>query len=85
MLQSSAGTSRAPIQNRRRIVQHPHNCAGDLFGRVCREIWSDKAAAQLASRSGASVRAAEYWLAGARKPSAAAAAAIINELFGHAH
>jgi hypothetical protein len=82
MLQALQETYFAPTTIRRTFVRPTHNRSCDLFGRVCREIWHDKAAAKLAASSRVSVRTAEYWLAGSRKPSAAAEAVVIFEIFG---
>jgi len=82
-LQSSAEPSRAPTTIRGKFQQRgAGNCT---FGAVAKTIWPHKTAFELAARTGASERTAKYWLAGRYEPSAAAAAAIINELFGHAH
>jgi hypothetical protein len=51
-----------------------------LFGRVAKTVWPHKTAAHLAAATGASVRAAEYWIGGQREPSARAVQAIFNEI-----
>lgn len=51
---------------------------GGKFSRAARAIWPQKTAAHLAAAAHVSERAAEYWLAGEREPSAAALLALIN-------
>ena len=64
------------IRSQHTLVRPPER----LFGRVAKAVWPHKTAAHLAAATGASVRAAEYWIGGQREPSARAIQAIFNEL-----
>jgi hypothetical protein len=50
------------------------------FGKVARALWPRKTSAELAYRAHVTERAAKYWLAGKREPSAAAIAAVVAEM-----
>jgi hypothetical protein len=50
------------------------------FSAVARALWPRKTAAHLAAASNVTERAAKRWLAGTRKPPAAAVLAIVNEM-----
>lgn len=61
----------------RTIVQGTARLCSGNFGRAWKGIYPFKAAEELASRAGCSVRAAAYELSGERKPSAKSIAALI--------
>jgi hypothetical protein len=82
-LELSQGRVRVAIATNRKRVRRPKPISGDLLGRVAKQVWPQNTAAELASRSGVTVRAAEYWLAGHVRPNAACAAAIVSEIFGY--
>lgn len=50
------------------------------FALVARVLWPKKTSAELAFRAGVTERAAKYWLAGKREPSAAAFKAVFDEM-----
>ena len=50
------------------------------FGTVVRALWPDKPALNLAQRIGCSERAAQFYIAGKRKPSARAIIVVMDEI-----
>jgi transcriptional regulator with XRE-family HTH domain len=82
-LQFSQVRHHAPITKHRPFGRRRTARTAELFGPVARLCWPSKTAAEIASRVGVTPRAAERWMAGKRQPSAAAAAAIVSEIFGY--
>jgi hypothetical protein len=81
-LQASQAGSHAAIPiERKSFPGGARSCTA--FALVAKALWPRKTAIELSIRTGASERTAKYWLAGRYEPSAAAAAAIVAELFGH--
>lgn len=74
--------ARFSTKSRSTLVRPHERLFGGKFGRVARAIWPSKTAAHLAAAVGVTERAAEYWIAGQREPSAAALVALINEIAG---
>ncbi len=51
-----------------------------FFSDLCDLLWPDKAAFELAQRTGASLRMCRYWLAGSHAPNGRAIGAVLAEL-----
>ena len=68
----STQTRGTPIPRR----EHPF----PVFVAVARAIWPRKTAANLAAQSHVTERAAKFWLAGAREPSAQAFKAVLDKI-----
>jgi hypothetical protein len=63
---------------RRTAVQRTAQMCSGNFGKVCKALWPDKTAEELAARAGyKSVRTAHYEISGEREPSARAIAVVI--------
>jgi hypothetical protein len=80
---------RALAQNPREIASRmagtpvpggEHKNPISAFARAARGIWPEKTAANLAAVAHVSERAAKFWLAGDRHPSARAIRAIVDEI-----
>lgn len=76
MTKVSHGPAEFTTQITRTVIRVPEQ----KFGLVARALWPKKTAAELAARSGVTQRAAEFWIAGHREPSARAIAAVIAEM-----
>lgn len=74
--QSTGGTRAIEKQGTRVPIRSPKS----KFGRVARALWPRKTAAELAFRAGVTERAAKFWLAGDRAPSADAVRVVIDEM-----
>ena len=83
------GTISRQVGNAREIECNGLRGSADVcrptFGRTCKAIWPNKAAENLAARSGCSIRAAAYQISGQTEPSARSLQAIINELIPKRH
>lgn len=51
-----------------------------IFGRVCYAIWPNKPALHLSQKIPCTVRAAELWISGDRKPSGRALVVVMDEI-----
>lgn len=71
---------RSAIKSESTLVRPHERLFGGKFARAARAIWPHKTAAHLAAAAHVSERAAEYWLAGQREPSARAIRAIVDEI-----
>ena len=81
-LQTSQAAGHAAIPIERKFLPSGARTCPGKFALVAKALWPRKTAIELAIRTGASERTAKYWLAGTYEPSAAAAAAIMVEVFG---
>lgn len=68
------------IKSLRTAVRPSERLFGGKFGRVAKALWPHKTAAHLAAKANVTERAAEYWIAGQREPSAIAVQAVLNEM-----
>lgn len=77
---ASHATAHVATIGRRTNVRSSELRYGGKFGVVARALWPRKTAAEIAAKTGVTQRAAEHWLAGTRRPSAMAVAAVVAEI-----
>lgn len=79
--ESSAGSGvRASAISEHLFKSRCRKAASNKFGTIVRALWPHKPALHLAQRIGCSERAAAFYIAGRRKPSARALAVIVAEI-----